>query len=118
MTNTEHILVPNPFKHEENDESTLLGKWARVRIVAVSKFHMLSEIVAIEEEKDEEKNVGKCTISKLASKNEVGMIGDRALNNNPQQMALLRWAIAGLAMFLTMKFLISHFLNGLWQFQF
>ncbi|KAL7071661.1 hypothetical protein ACQ4LE_009533 [Meloidogyne hapla] len=46
----EHILIPDPYEDEiENEKSSknglLLGKWAYVRIVDVSKFYMRSELL-------------------------------------------------------------------------
>lgn len=89
----EHILVPN----EDDKNNSLLGKWANVQIVEVSKFYMRSKLIEMPTKMDAIMENEQLEINKNSQKE--------------NKFPLIKAAIVGLILFLLFKFLLlAYFL--------
>jgi threonylcarbamoyladenosine tRNA methylthiotransferase CDKAL1 len=92
----EHILVPN------DGSNSLLGKWANVQIVEVSKFYMRSKLIEMPTKMDAIMENEQLEINKNSQINE---------KKEENKFPLIKAAIVGLILFLLFKFLLlAYFL--------
>jgi hypothetical protein len=119
LPNSEHILVPDPMEEGSNaGGESLLGKWAFVRIVGVSKFFMRSQLLSWSKCLPRE-NGGleeKCCVTTDACDSSPSAKHFNAAADYPSaevqkagDLSLIRWAIVGLVLLFVFKLLFAPF---------
>ncbi|KAL3084342.1 hypothetical protein niasHT_035168 [Heterodera trifolii] len=102
----EHILVPDPCLAPGNEcvsisKKSLLGHWAHVRIVSVSKFYMKSEIVSFPDFEEDHKQ--------RMEEERIWTNGEERRNSKDKHWTkILRNAIAMMALIIALKFILNH----------